>query len=103
MRIAEDVKLSAHWEATQSYPFCVFLFSFFIIKTLLMNYIMKCTCPRNPVNKHQKAQMSFFSTLFFLTTFCYLFHAMINILTIFLHEHNNFIEDNEEFNLGART
>ena len=28
------------------------------------------------------------------------FHAMIDILAIFLHENNDFIEENEEFKLG---
>ena len=64
------------------------------------NDIMKGARTRNPVNKHQKAQMSF-SKPFLLTTFYHLFHAMIIILAIFYHEHNNFIEDNEEFKLGG--
>ena len=59
MSLAKDVKLSAYWEATQSYPFCVFAFSFFRIKTLSKNYIIRGACARNLVNKHQKAQMSF--------------------------------------------
>ena len=61
---------------------------------------MKGEQARNPVNKHQKAQMSFskpFSPHHNLLSF----HAMIDILAIFLHEHNNFIEDNEEFKLGG--
>ena len=65
-----------------------------------MNYIMKGARVRNPVNKHQKAQMSF-SKPFLFTTFCYLFHAMIVILATFLHEHNNFIEHNDELKLGG--
>ena len=28
MSMAEDAKLSTYWEATQSYPFCVFLLVF---------------------------------------------------------------------------
>ena len=37
------------------------------------------------------------------TTFCYLFYAVIIILAMFLDEHNNFIEDNEEFKLGEKS
>ena len=57
--VAEDVKLSAYWEAAQSYPFCVFLLVFFRTKTSSKNYIMKGARATDPVNKHQKAQMSF--------------------------------------------
>ena len=59
MSLAEDVKLSAYLEAAQSYPFCVFPLVFFRINTLSKNHIMKGARARNPVNKHQKAQMSF--------------------------------------------
>ena len=59
MSLAEDVKLSAYWEATQSYSFYVFLLVFFKIKTSLKNYIMKGARARDPMNKHQKAQMNF--------------------------------------------
>ena len=60
MSLAEDVKLSAYWEAAQSYIFCVFPLSFFDrINILSKNYIMKGASTRNPVNKHQKAQLSF--------------------------------------------
>ena len=42
MSLAEDVKLSAYWEAAQSYLFCVFRLSFFFrINTLSKNHIMK--------------------------------------------------------------
>ena len=60
MSLAEDVKLSGYWEAAQSYPFCVFPLVFcFRINTLSKNHIMKGARARNPMNKHQKAQMSF--------------------------------------------
>ena len=53
MSLAEDVKLSAYWEAAQSYPFLCFSFSFFFrINTLSKNDIMKGAHVRNPVNKH---------------------------------------------------
>ena len=39
--------------------FCAFPLVFFRINTLSKNDIMKGTRMRNPVNKHQKAQMSF--------------------------------------------
>ena len=61
---------------------------------------MRGTRARNPVNKHQKAQMSF-SKPFSPHHILLFFYAMIDILAIFLHEHNNFIEDNEEFTLGV--
>ena len=61
---------------------------------------MKGARTRNPVNKHQKAQMSFSKPLFSSLHF-YHFHAMIIIISIFHHEHSNFIEDNEEFKLGG--
>ena len=35
MSMAEDVKLNAYWEATQSYPFCVFAFNFFQNKNII--------------------------------------------------------------------
>ena len=58
MSLAKDVKLSACWEAAQSYPFCVFLL-FILNKTSSKNYIMKGERARDPVKKHLKAQMSF--------------------------------------------
>ena len=64
------------------------------------NDIMKGARTRNPVNKHQKAQMSF-SKPFSPHHIFIIFHAMIIIIAIFLHEHSNFIEDNEEFKLGG--
>ena len=35
MSLAEDVKLSAYWEATKSYPFCVFLLVFLQNKNIV--------------------------------------------------------------------
>ena len=61
---------------------------------------MKGTRARNPVNKHQKAQMSF-SKPFSPHHIFIIFHAMIIILAIFHHERNKFIEYNEEFKLGG--
>ena len=55
MSLAEDGKLSAYWEAAQSYQFCVFPLVFLRINTLSKNDIMKGARTRNPVNKHQKA------------------------------------------------
>ena len=75
MSLAKDVKLSAYWEAAQSYHFCVFPLVFLRINTLLKNDIMKGARTRNPVNKHQKPQMSFskpFSPYHILSSFsCY--------------------------------
>ena len=74
------------------------LLVFFIIKTSSKNYIMRGTHARNPVNKPKKAQMSFSKPFSPHQIF---FYAMIDIHAIFLHEHNDFIEDNGEFKLGG--
>ena len=82
MSLDEDVKLSAYWEATQSYLFLCFCFKFFHNKMSSKNYIMRGASEKNPVNKHQKSKISF-SKAFLLTTFCYPFHDMNNIFSIF--------------------
>ena len=60
MSLAKDVKSSAYWDATQSYPFSfLFAFSFFRIKTSSKNYIMREVHAKNTVNERQNASNEF--------------------------------------------